>query len=257
MRKLLVMTILATAAATDLMAIKGTISTENDSKSGDIKWLPRSKAYSLSYKKGKTEVSAEFPIADVTNLDIPKPAGYDNAVEMVEKGQAASAIAVLSKIVSEYRMLVWDKPAGRYLAMAYIAAGQPQKAYDTCKTIISDDKDAAWRGDLAGAYWQSLLKLGKRDELESLLKKAASSGNRASAAGALVLRGDILVADGNDAPDALKTALRDGYLRVVLMFADAECVRERREAMMKAAQCFEKLGQLSRAERLRAQAKAL
>lgn len=257
MRKTTVITVLATMAAMDLMAIRGTISTENDSKTGEIKWQPRSKSYALAYRKGKTEVSAEFPLADVTNLDIPKPAGFDKAVEAVEKGQPAAAIAALSKIVSEYRMLVWDKPAGRYLAMAYIAAGQPQKAYDACKAIISEDKDAAWSGDLASAYWQSLLKLGKSDELEKLLKKAATSGNRQSAAAALVMRGDIIVAGGNDAPDALKTALRDGFLRVALMFNDAECARERGEAMLKAAQCFDKLGQVARAERLRAQAKAL
>lgn len=257
MRKTTVMTVLATMAAMDLMAIRGTISTENDSKTGEIKWQPRSKSYALAYRKGKTEVSAEFPLADVTNLDIPKPAGFDKAVEAVEKGQPAAAIAALSKIVSEYRMLVWDKPAGRYLAMAYIAAGQPQKAYDACKAIISEDKDAAWSGDLASAYWQSLLKLGKSDELEKLLDKAATSGNRRSAAAALVMRGDIIVAGGNDAPDALKTALRDGFLRVALMFNDAECASERGEAMLKAAQCFDKLGQVARAERLRAQAKAL
>jgi tetratricopeptide (TPR) repeat protein len=257
MRKTAVITVLAAVAAMDVMAIKGTISTENDSKSGEIKWQPRSKSYALAYKKGKTEVSAEFPLADVMKLDIPKPEGFDKAVEMVEKGSYAAAIPILSKIASEYRMLVWDKPAGRYLATAYLSANQAQKAYSVCQTIIADDKDAAWKGDLAAAYWQSLLKLGKATELEKLLAKAAKSGDRPAAAAALVLRGDILVANGNDAPDALKAALRDGYLRVVLMFVDPACRRERGEALLKAAQCFDKLGQLSRAEKLRTQARQL
>lgn len=257
MRKIAIVTVLASVAAMDLMAIKGTISTETDSKSGEIKWQPRTKSYALAYKKGKTEVSAEFPLADVVKLDIAKPDGFDRAVEMVEKGQAAAAIPVLTKIVADYRMLVWDKPAGRHLAIAYITANQPQKALDACKAIIAEDKAAAWSGDLAAAYWQALLKLGKTEELTKLLDKAATSGNRAAAAAALVLRGDIIVAGGNDAPDALKSALRDGYLRVALMYNDAECARERGEAMLKAAQCFDKLGQVARAERLRAQAKAL
>jgi len=247
----------AALAASELMAIQGTISTESDSKSGDIKWQPRSKTYALSYKKGKTDVSAEFPLADVTELDIPKPAGYDKAVEMVEKGQGASAVSILDKIVKEYRMLVWDKPAGRYLAMAYIAAGKAQKAHETCQSIISEDKDAAFKGELAYAYWQSLLLLGKSDQLEALLKKAASNGDRQSSAAALVMRGDMVVAKSNDAPEKLKEALRDGSLRVALMYAEPECARERADAMMKAAQCFDKLGQAARAERLRAQAKAL
>lgn len=257
MRKTAIVTVLAAVAAMDVMAIKGTISTETDSKSGDIKWQPRTKTYALAYKKGKTEVSAEFPLADVTKLDIAKPDGYDKAVEMVEKGQAAAAVPVLTKIVADYRMLVWDKPAGRNLALAYLASGQPQKALDSCKAIIAEDKDAAWSGDLASAYWQALHKLGKTDELQKLLDKAATSGKRASAAAALVMRGDMIVASGNDAPEALKTALRDGFLRVVLMYNDAECTRERAEAMLKAAQCFDKIGQVARAEKLRAQAKAL
>jgi thioredoxin-like negative regulator of GroEL len=257
MRKLVIVSVLATMAAMEAMAIKGTISTETDSKSGEIKWQARTKTYALTYKKGKTEVSAEFPLADVTKLDIPKPETVDKGVELVEKGQSAAAVAILSKIVAEYRMMVWDKPAGRYLALAYIASNQPQKALDACKAIIAEDKAAAWSGDLAAAYWQALLKLGKTEELQKLLDKAATSGDRPSAAAALVMRGDMVVASGNDAPEALKTALRDGYLRVALMFCEPECARERGEAMLKAAQCFDKLGQVARAERLRTQAKSL
>ena len=248
---------LAVLTAAEAFAIQGTISTETDSKTGDIKWQARKKTYELAYKNGKAEVTAEFPLADVTSLDIPKPAGYDKAVQMVEGGQGAAAIAVLTKIVSEYRMLQWDKPAGRYLALAYIASGNAQKAYDACASIISEDKTAAYTGDLAAAYWQALLKLGKTDQLEGLLKKAATSGSRQSSAAALVMRGDMIVGASNDAPEELKRALRDGYLRVVLMYQDAECARERGEALLKAAACFDKLGQSARAENLRAQAKSI
>jgi excinuclease ABC subunit A len=73
----------------------------------------------------------------------------------------------------------------------------------------------------------------------------------------LVMRGDIIIAAANGAPDKLKEALRDAYLRVALMYNDEECVRERSEAMLKAASCFEKLGQTARAEKLKSQAKAL
>ena len=244
-------------AAASAFAIQGTISTETDSKTGDIKWQARKKTYELAYKNGKAEVTAEFPLADVTSLDIPKPAGFDKAVQMVEGGQGSAAVAALSKIVADYRMLQWDKPAGRYLALAHIAAGNAQKAYDACQSIITEDKSAAYSGDLAAAYWQALLKLGKKDQLEGLLKKAATAGNRASSAAALVMRGDMIVAASNDAPEELKRALRDGYLRVVLMYQDAECARERGEAMLKAAACFDKLGQAARAENLRAQAKSI
>ena len=46
-------------------------------------------------------------------------------------------------------------------------------------------------------------------------------------------------------------------MRVVLMYQDAECKRERGEAFLKAAECFDKLHQAARAENLRAQARAI
>ena len=244
---------IAMMAAASAFAIQGSVSTETETVSGDIKWYGRDKKYVI--EKGK--ITKEFKLAEVTALDIPKPAGYDKAVSAVEGGQGASAIPVLTKIVADYRMLQWDKPAGRYLAMAHIAAGNAQKAYDVCSPIIAEDRSAGWSGDLASAYWQALLKLGKKEQLEGLLKKAATSGDRASSAAALVMRGDIIVSTSNDAPEALKQALRDGYMRVVLMYQDAECRRERGDAMLKAAACFDKLGQAARAENLRAQAKSI
>ena len=256
MRKTTVMTA-AMLAAAELFAISGTLSTASETLQGEIKWQGRNKQYVVSVKKGKTVVDMERKLEDVTGLDIPKPAGYDKAVQAVEAGQGGSAIGVLSKIVADYRMLQWDKPAGRYLALAYLATGNAQKAYDACAPIVSEDKSAAWTGDLAAAYWQSLLKLGKRDELDKLLKKAASSGDRQASAAALVMRGDIIVASANDAPDKLRQALADGYLRVVFMYQDEACRRERAEACQKAAKCFDKLGQASRAENLRTQAKMM
>lgn len=250
MKKLIVASVVMAAA--ELFAIQGTVSTEVESFSGNIKWRGRDKTYVI--EKGK--ISKEFKFADVTALDIPKPAGYDKAVQAVENGQGASAVGTLSKIVSEYRMLYWDKPAGRYLALAHLAAGNAQKAYEVCVPIVSEDKTAGWSGDLAAAYWQALQKLGKTDQLESLLKKAASSGSRQASAAALVMRGDMIVAGSHDAPEELKRALRDGYMRVALMYQDAECVRERREALLKAAGCFDKMGQAARAESLRSTAKA-
>ena len=256
MHKTLIMTC-AALAAMELFAIPGSITSGDETVSGDIKWQRKAKQYIVSVKKGSTMVDREIKLGDVTGLEIKKPEGFDKAVSMVESGQGAAAVPVLKKIVADYAMLQWDKPAARYLAQAYIAAGNAQKAYDECQPLIAEDKTAAYTGDLAAAYWQALLKLGKKDELEKLLKKAASSGNRSASAAAYVMRGDIIVAASNDTPDELRRALREGYLRVVLMYQDAECVRERADAMQKAAQCFDKLGQSSRAEQLRTQAKSI
>ena len=250
MKKTLILS-LAALAVPELFAIQGTVSTGAESFSGDVKWHARDKKYVV--EKGK--ITKEFKLADVTDIEVAKPAGFDKAVQMVEGGQGSAAVPVLSKVVSEYRMMKWDKIAGRYLALAHLAAGNAQKAYEACQPIISEDKSAAYTGDLASAYWQALLKLGKSEQLEGLLKKAASSGDRPASAAALVMRGDIIVSASNDKPEELRRALTDGYLRVVLMYQDAPCARERAEACLKAAQCFEKLGQSARAEQLRAQAK--
>ena len=250
MKKTLILS-LAALAVPELFAIQGTVSTEAESFSGDVKWHARDKKYVV--EKGK--ITKEFKLADVTDIEVAKPAGFDKAVQMVEGGQGSAAVPVLTKVVSEYRMMKWDKIAGRYLALAHLAAGNAQKAYEACQPIVSEDKSAAYTGDLASAYWQALLKLGKSEQLEGLLKKAASSGDRPASAAALVMRGDIIVSASNDKPEELRRALTDGYLRVVLMYQDAPCARERAEACLKAAQCFDKLGQSARAEQLRAQAK--
>lgn len=252
MRKTMLMMVAVTMVS-ELFAIQGTISTDAERVSGDIKWRGRDRKYVIQ----KGNVTKELEVESITSLNIAKPAGFDKAVQAVEAGQNAAAIPVLTKIVSDYRMLTWDQPAGRALAQAYLATDDAKKAYDVCESIVSDDKRAGYTGDLAPAYWQALLKLGKVEKLEGLLGKAASSGDRTSAAAALVLRGDIILAGANNAPDALRKALTDGYLRVVLMYQEADCARERREAILKAADCFDKLRLTARAEKLRAQAKRL
>lgn len=255
MRKLILLA--AVAALSDVFAVQGVLTTETETLKGDIRWQGRNKQYIISIMKGKTPIEMERKLVDVVSIDIPVPPGYERAVSQVEQGQGLAAIPVLSKIVSNYRMLQWDKPAGRYLVLAYLSANQIEKAYDACQPIISEDKSAAYSGDLASAYWQTLLKLGKFNQLENLLKKAASGSSRQSSAAALVMRGDIIVSSSNDNPEKLRQALRDGYLRVVLMYQDAECRRERLEAIQKAALVFDKLGQSGRAEKLRAQAKTI
>lgn len=249
---------MAALASSQLWAVHGTIRTTADTKEGEIKWVGRAKKYVITTKtKGGTSVDMEFPLADVVSLDIAKPAGYDKAVEAVQRGQGAAAINPLTKIVNEYKMLEWDRPAGRYLAEAYLSAGDPQKAYDMAQSIISDDKTAAYKGDLAPAYWQALLKLGKTTQLNNCLSKAATSGDRASSAAAVVMRGDMILAEGGDSEEAYRQALRDGYLRVALMYADEECREARAAALAKAAKCFDKLSMAGRAEAFRAEARKL
>ena len=104
--KTLIILCLATVAVAPLWAIQGTVRTATDSKKGEIKWQKASKSYLVSFKKGKTDVSAEYPVAEVEELEIDKPQGFDKAVESVQKGEGASAIPVLTKIIQDYKMLL-------------------------------------------------------------------------------------------------------------------------------------------------------
>ena len=253
MRKSVVTTMALLLAAAGLGAVTGTITTESgDVQKGVIRWSVRDKAYAVT--KGNTEVQVRP--ADVAEIEIDKPAGYDAAVAKVQSGQGAAAIPVLQKIVKEYQRLQWDKTAGRYLAEAYIAAGKPDDGLRACEAIISSDASAAYKGDLAPAYWRALLELGRKAKLESTLEKALKSGDRFSAGAAYILRGDQALKEGGESNDAAKKALTDGYLRTVFMYADAEIAdRLQPEALYKAARCFERLGQSGRADTLRAQLK--
>ena len=252
MKKLMV--VVAAMAAVNAFGVQGTLVREVGGEvSGDIKWQPVGKKYVVT----KGNISLEVQLADVVGYKIDEPPTFAKAREQVENGQGSAAVNALKKIVDDYKMLQWDNKAGRWLARAYLDAGKVQEANDLCKAIIRDDKTAAYRGDLAYSYWQTMLRLGKSAELEKLLEKAAASGDRASSAAALVMRGDIILESSGNAPEKVKQALRDGYLRVYLMYRDAECAEVRKEACEKAAQAFEKIGRTLQAQKIRDEAKAM
>lgn len=253
MRTSIILALAAFSAATVFGDVAGSITNKNgDTQKGMIRWSARDKAYVVTNGGIELQVKA----TDVDSLDIAKPAGYDEAVEKVDKGNAGSAIAVLDKIVKDYKRLQWDKTAGAYLARAYLDTDKPEEALKTCQDIISGDATAAYKGDLAPAYWSALLALGKTSQLEGALDKAFKTGDRVSSGAALLLRGDMILKDGNENQESLRKALIDGYLRVVLLYKeDAVAARIRPEALYKAARCFEKLHQSSRADALRTELK--
>ena len=88
------------------------------------------------------------------------------------------------------------------------------------------------------------------------LAKAVKNGDRPSSAAAHVLRGDLIMEAAKNDKSEIRRALTDGYLRVVLLYQDDPCKEIRREALLKAADCHEKLGRSDLAENFRKQAKA-
>ena len=249
MQRLISSALCAFAALTVSADATGTLMLENGKEvKGAVRWSARGRMYVM--KNGRFEET--FRAADVAGIDIDKPAEFDAAVAQVAKGQGAAAIPVLQKIVMEYAHLQWDKVAGRHLAEVYLAADKPADALKVCNEIIDGEPSAAYRGELAPAYWNALLSLNRRAPLEKNLEKAAKSNDRFARGAALIMRGDIAMKDGNESADACRKALAEDYLRVVFLFTDADVAgRLRPEALYKAACCFDRLGQSGRADSMR------
>ena len=93
-------------------------------------------------------------------------------------------------------------------------------------------------------YWQALLKTGKGARLNDLITKAIAEGGREASAAALVMRGDMLM----ERKEALN-ALKDGYLRVVVLYENVKDIQP--EALYKAAKAFDSLNRTADAERMR------
>ena len=242
------------AAAGDIM---GTITDAQGPHKGIVRYSLKSKTYFVTTKQNGAVLEAEIAPADVTEMDIATPAGWDQAVANVEKGRAAASINYFAGIVKQYNHLQWDLRAARYLADAYLASGNADKALESCTAVVRADPETAYKGELAPIFWKVLVKLGKKDQLEKLLVKAATSGDRYSSGAALIGRGDLILAGGESA-DSLRAALVDGYLRVALMYTDGKIAEQLRpEALAKSAQCFEKIGQAGRADQMRGELKRL
>ena len=71
------------------------------------------------------------------------------------------------------------------------------------------------------------------------------------------MRGDVILQTEDEGDATYRKALTDAYLRVVLLYTDDACKPVRQAAMLKAAQCLDKLRMASRAESMRNQARTL
>lgn len=212
---------------------------------GNIRWMSQGKKYivSQSNKDGRS-ISTDVPLADVARVETRKPEKLEAAIRAVESGKSAAAIPVLAQIATQYAMLGWDEPATRYLAQATLDTGKADAAVAICEKIIRVKPEAAYLGDVAPIYWQALLRTDKKSKLAELVGKAISSGDRFASASALIMRGDMLMEQKEP-----MNALKDGYLRVIVLYENVRAVQP--EALFKAAKAFEALSQNGNAEKFR------
>lgn len=227
--------------------IAGHITRKDGTKiSGNIRWMSQGRKYivSQSNKDGRS-ISIDVPLSDVARVETTrKPEKLEAAIRAVESGKSAAAIPVLAQIATQYAMLGWDEPATRYLAQATLDTGKADAAVAICEKIIRVKPEAAYLGDVAPIYWQALLRTDKKSKLAELVGKAISSGDRFASASALIMRGDMLMEQKEP-----MNALKDGYLRVIVLYENVRVVQP--EALFKAAKAFEALSQNGNAEKFR------
>ncbi len=212
---------------------------------GNIRWLPQAKKYIVSEaRKGGAAVSTDVARTEVAKVETKKPERLDAAINAVKAGKPAAAIPVLQQIVDQYAMLGWDELAARYLAQAKITTGDVKGALELCEGIIKSKPEAAYLGEVAPVYWDALLKSDKKSKLAPLLAKAVSSGDHVASGSALIMRGNMLMEEKKP-----MDALKDGYLRVIILYSNVRSIQP--EALFMGAQAFEALGQNANAEKLR------
>ena len=213
---------------------------------GKIQWRNAAKEYVVTTNRG----TFTFTEDQVESVDVDRPAALDAAIKRVQSGSGlSSAIKALEELAKDYRHLTYDKEATQWLATAYLKEGKAGDAVKACETIIRDDPTAAYTGAMAVQYWEALIKDGKGSQLNRHLEKAIASGDKVSAASALVARGDAIMARGSSRANC-EEALRDGYLRVILLYADP-ATDAYPAALYKGAQAFDGMGQGARAGKLR------
>ena len=246
------LSMLAMAIALPAMAAPtGTVYGNGGSTNGTLRWMNSAKKYVVTNAKG---MSIEYEADDVERVDVDRPKTLDAAIKKVKAGSAAAAVADLEALAKEYAHLTYDLEATQWLAEAYLKQGNAAKAITACEAIIRNNPEAAYMGAMAPAYWKALTKDGKASKLSLLLDKAIGSGDPVVAAAALVARGNAALERGSNRANC-EEALRDGYLRVILLYADAT-TDSYPEALYMGAKAFDGMGQGNRANKLREQLKA-
>lgn len=245
------LTALAVAAllvpGVSLGQVQGKIQTTDGSViEGTFKWLSSKKVFQVT-PKGKN-VTMELELSKVQAKSIPEPKAFRQAMAAWSAGNAAGAIPLFERIVEEYANLDWDAKALECLVQAYIKNGDAKKALAVCEKSIAANPEAAFKGPVAVSYWRALLKTGRGSKLDEVLTKAIASGDRYSSAFAHLLRGDQIL-EKSDSKSEQEKALRDGYLRVALMYTDVKEAQP--EALYKTYKAFEALGQTGRADTFR------
>lgn len=176
-----------------------------------------------------------FPKGSYLKAVADKPAEYDQAAAAIKAQKYDAAIPLLQGIVAKYRLLGWDVEASKLLPQALLGKGDAEgavKAYEQLFLLAPAEKqnpDSAW------GLRRALLQAKQYPVLLRQLDAVAAAGNRAEAARAQTMRGDIQLDQNN-----VELAALD-YLRTAVLFVDVKDPAILGEATFKAAAALEQL----------------
>jgi hypothetical protein len=213
---------------------KAKLSTRNGTMSGDVSWLPASKAYKITSRS----VTRQIELRDVTGVRLLKqPAGLSSAI-------ASGNITQLTRIMKDYEGFGPDKAAAQGLIKAYVRNNQAPKAVRECELLFRKNPDMMKSADLQMAYWEALRQSDLTAKLRLALVKALQTGDRPLQAAACLQRGHLERTAGD-----MRKALVDGYLRCTVLYQNVAAVQP--EALYWAYKCHQTLNENNYAERWR------
>ena len=176
-----------------------------------------------------------FPKGSYVKAVADKPPEYDQAAAALKAQKPDVAIKLLEGIVAKYRYLGWDVEAAKLLAQALLGKGDAEgavKAYEQLFLLAPAEKqnpDSTW------GLRRAMLKAKQYPALLRQLDAVAAAGNRADAAKAQTMRGDVQLDQNN-----VELAALD-YLRTAILFVDVKDAAILGEATFKAAAALEQL----------------
>ena len=156
----------------------------------------------------------------------PRPREIDQARQQMQAGNHEQVISILEGVVSQYRHLGWDNEAMVMIGRAQNNLGQYSSALSTFQRLFQNAPGRREDSNVRWAFYRSMLGAGELDRLERDLNELIKDGERADAARAQVMRGDIKMQR-----DLAEAAVLD-YLRTVVLFSAQADVQA--EALYKA-----------------------
>ena len=171
-----------------------------------------------------------------------RPDELDDAAQFIAEGKSAEAMMVLETVLKKARFQSWDVVAGLSLIDLQLASKDANAAASVLKSLqkrYGDDTFILF-ADLELADWKTRVALGKTEGLEAVLSEALAGDDRARAAKAQLIRGDVKARAG-----LLKTAQLD-YLRTNYFYAKEDSIQP--EALFKIGSTFSAMGDTSNAK---------